>query len=333
MPNQKQDSTKADICLLLEGTFPYVRGGVSSWVKQLIEGLPHYRFSIVYLGADRDSAKEYAYEIPKNVVHIETHYLMENLKPETSTVTIGGKLKGWTAKYVKRRRCKDAFRHSDALHSDLCAGGALSPDLVESFTRLLCGSGALSAEDLEKHPLSWQSITRQYHNAPEGLDFNHYFWTVLNMHAPIFRLARIASQAPAAHMYHSVSTGYAGFLGGLMKNIHDVPYIISEHGIYTKERELDLAQVDWILEANDPFKVGLDDNMSYLRQVWIRFFASLGRMAYSSSEEVFTLYKGNRERQIVDGADPDRLTIIPNGVNVTRYAAGRRAADAAIPPV
>ena len=30
----------ANVCLLLEGTYPYIRGGVSSWVKQLIEGMP-----------------------------------------------------------------------------------------------------------------------------------------------------------------------------------------------------------------------------------------------------------------------------------------------------
>ena len=35
----------ADICLLLEGTFPYVSGGVSSWVNQIIRGFPEYTFA------------------------------------------------------------------------------------------------------------------------------------------------------------------------------------------------------------------------------------------------------------------------------------------------
>jgi len=37
----------ADVCLLLEGTYPYVRGGVSTWVKQLIEGMQDLSFSII----------------------------------------------------------------------------------------------------------------------------------------------------------------------------------------------------------------------------------------------------------------------------------------------
>jgi len=119
----------------------------------------------------------------------------------------------------------------------------------------------------------------------------------------------------------------------MLKAKTGAPFIISEHGIYTKEREIDLAHVDWIPEELDPFRVGLDDSMGYLRQTWIRFFRSLGRMSYSAADDVYTLFNGNRLRQIEDGADEQRLTIIPNGVNVERLSKGRRAADAPVPPV
>ena len=39
-----------DVTLLLEGTYPFVSGGVSSWVHQIIRGLPEYSFSLVFLG-------------------------------------------------------------------------------------------------------------------------------------------------------------------------------------------------------------------------------------------------------------------------------------------
>ena len=67
----------ANVCLLLEGTFPYVRGGVSTWVKQMIEGMPHLSFSIIYLGADRETQGEPSYELPANVVHLEAHFLLD----------------------------------------------------------------------------------------------------------------------------------------------------------------------------------------------------------------------------------------------------------------
>ena len=42
---------EADIALLLEGTYPYVSGGVSSWVNQIIRAFPEYRFALVFIGS------------------------------------------------------------------------------------------------------------------------------------------------------------------------------------------------------------------------------------------------------------------------------------------
>jgi hypothetical protein len=38
----------ADVCLLLEGTFPFVRGGVSSWVNEMIRAYPSTRFDCLH---------------------------------------------------------------------------------------------------------------------------------------------------------------------------------------------------------------------------------------------------------------------------------------------
>ena len=40
----------ADICLLLEGTFPYVSGGVSSWVNQIIRGFSRIYLCLLFCG-------------------------------------------------------------------------------------------------------------------------------------------------------------------------------------------------------------------------------------------------------------------------------------------
>ncbi len=324
----------ANICLLLEGTFPFVRGGVSTWVKQMIEGMPHLSFSIIYLGAEASSHQEMAYPLPDNVVHLETHFLLEPREEEIEPAKWLGKLQAFASKAGNRKSRAAQFADNNALHTQLRENNEVSNGSVaQGFSALMTGDDALTDKDLHEQQGAWETIREKYHDAPEGLDFNHFFWTVRSMHAPLFILADIVKQAPAADVYHSVSTGYAGFLGTLLKSATSSAFIISEHGIYTKERELDLAQVDWIPESLDPFKVGLNDNMNYLRGVWIRFFASLGRMSYSTADHVFTLYEGNRQRQIVDGAAQDRLTIIPNGVDVDRFRQVRRADDAPVPPV
>ena len=314
----------ANICLLLEGTFPYVRGGVSTWVKQIIEGLPELSFSIIFLGGEEGEYESTAYDIPDNVVHIELHYLLGK-EPEPES-----KKRFWHIDKSDKKK----FEINSELHSALRSSDLEVNDSIgHGFAQLLTGKNKITEKELHHRKHAWRTIKEKYDEAPAGLDFNHFFWTVRAMHSPLFTLAAIANDAPPADVYHSVSTGYSGFLGSLLSNSTHSPYIITEHGIYTKERELDLAQVDWIPEDVDPFRVGLNDQMNYLRGVWIRFFQSLGRMSYSSANHIYTLYEGNRRRQIKDGAPESKLTIVPNGVNVKRFQKVRRSDDAPVPPV
>ena len=40
------------ICLIAEGCYPYVAGGVSSWVQMLMEGMPQHQFVLYTIGAE-----------------------------------------------------------------------------------------------------------------------------------------------------------------------------------------------------------------------------------------------------------------------------------------
>ena len=78
-----------DITLLLEGTYPFVRGGVSGWVHQLIEGLPELSFALVYLGAERPEREDIRYPLPPNVQSLACHYLMEGASIRETRVRAG----------------------------------------------------------------------------------------------------------------------------------------------------------------------------------------------------------------------------------------------------
>ena len=59
---------KPSITLLLEGTYPFVRGGVSGWVHQLIEGLPEFElFAGATWARSRVAQEEARYTLPPNV--------------------------------------------------------------------------------------------------------------------------------------------------------------------------------------------------------------------------------------------------------------------------
>lgn len=47
----------------------------------------------------------------------------------------------------------------------------------------------------------------------------------------------IQQEVPRADVYHATSTGYGGLLGALAGWRYHRPFILTEHGIYTRERE------------------------------------------------------------------------------------------------
>jgi len=129
-----------------------------------------------------------------------------------------------------------------------------------------------------------------------------------------------------------VSTGYAGTLALLLKHRNPRPFILSEHGIYVKERKIDLYQASWLKDNRSVFERD-PSQVSYYRQLWIRFFEHLGYLTYQAADHIVALYEANRQRQLADGAPPERTSNIPNGIDVAYFAPIRQLRPAAPPPV
>ena len=68
------------ICVILEGCYPYVTGGVSTWIHQYMKAMPQHEFVIWAIGADAEQRGKYKYELPENVVGIHEIFLDEALR-------------------------------------------------------------------------------------------------------------------------------------------------------------------------------------------------------------------------------------------------------------
>jgi glycosyltransferase involved in cell wall biosynthesis len=309
----------ADIGLLLEGTFPFVSGGVSSWVNQIIRGFPQYSFALVFIGSQPDDYGDAKYQLPENVVHLETHYLYnQKVAPQIRPVH------GDKAVFKKVRCMHEYFRFPEK-----------NPEGEEIFRKLipeLSEQGGASLEAFLYSQEAWDFIKEKYQKYCTDPSFVDYFWTIRSMHSPIWMLADIAENFIPVRAYHTISTGYAGMLGALLKEKHGRPLILSEHGIYTKERKIDLFQANWIKDNRNVFQRDPTE-ISYFRQLWIRFFQALGKRCYDSSDHIVALYEANRLRQIEDGAPAERTQNIPNGINVPRFAPLRTQRPLSPPPI
>lgn len=305
-----RSSKQADIGLILEGTYPYVRGGVSSWVHQIISGLPEFTFALMFIGDKPESYEKMQYELPDNVVDLRCIYIIKSADYDNPKSCPGNQ-----EVFEQIDKMQGCFAHREQMH--------LAPKILKKILSHTQTSKTLTVNDFLYSEASWQCISKRYMiNASES-SFLDYFWTIRAMHGPVFQLIEQLENAVDAKVYHTISTGYAGLFSVMLNLLHERPLILTEHGIYTKERKIDLSQVDWINDAEAVFGHAQGKEISYLRRLWIRFFESIGQLVYSTADPILSISEGNKRRQIFEGASGDKISVIPNAVNLDKFRAQR----------
>jgi len=296
-------SDSVDIMLFSEGTYPYVKGGVSSWILQLMKGLPELTFGVCFIGATPfldGEPMQISYEFPPNLKHLEVHYLFDNKENEKVD--------------KKREGSKEGFESVEELYKSFQANQGEIPDMLKNIDFYIKD---VTFEDFLYSKRAWDFLTKTYRKNCPDISFIDYFWTLRNIHKPIWILAKIVSKLPKVKIYHSPSTGYAGFLGALSSYTNNRPLFLTEHGIYTRERKIDMLSADWI-EYKRPTLLQVPEDYNYIKKMWINFFNKIGLFCYYRSNHIFSLFSGAQKIQISFGAPKERTRIIPNGVDVDR---------------
>ena len=263
------------ICLLVEGSYPYVVGGVSSWVQMLIEGLPEHEFVVYSIGAEMKQRGDFRYNLPKNLVEVHELFLDEIL-----------------ALRAPSRNEKPLTPQEKVCLYELVVGNVpLDLDVLLGIFRSdrirHDAMGIFMSADF------FDIIERVYREHYDHLPFTDFFWTIRSMLLPLFYI--LQQDFPEADIYHSVATGYCGVVGGVASRVYRKPFLITEHGIYSREREEEILKCKW---AEGDFK-----------SVWIQYFYNLAGLAYAGADRVFTLFQKNADTEIALGCAPEKIAI------------------------
>lgn len=230
------------VCIVAEGCYPFVVGGVSSWIHSMIRLFPNTEFVILAIAANRSLRGKYAYELPENVSEVYELYLQDV---------------DWSKKHRRRQRLKkEQYRALRSLILDQDVQWNVLFDLFQkndvSLNDILMGEDFLHA------------VTDCYNLKYSQLVFSDFLWTMRSIYLPLFIIFQM--ELPKADLYHCVATGYAGVLGSMAKHIYGSRLLVSEHGIYTREREEELIKAKWV---NGIYK-----------NIWIDQFRKMSKLAY-----------------------------------------------------
>ncbi len=312
-------SPEADVCLLVEGTYPFVSGGVSSWVHDIILGHPELRFAVLNVGSHPAAYGEPRFQLPDNVVGLHRVFCQETARPPldgAARADLREQIRSLRTTVDTRAQPSRVLAGLRRMHLD---GGGDS----ESQQGIL---DDLATNDLELDELlygraSFDLLTQLSDRAAADAPFLDLFWHFRAIHVPMLRL--LAAPVVPAACYHAIATGYAGLLAAVWSRRTQRPLALTEHGIYAREREMELARADWIREAAETDDGGFGlrtatwaPHVSPLRKIWSGFFRALSRLAYAQAGRIVTLSEVNRVKQIADGAPAAKIDIVPNGVDL-----------------
>jgi len=289
---------QADICMILEGTYPYVPGGVSNWTHDLILGMPHLSFHLLTIVPPGAKLK-LRYTLPENITGV-THVTLQELPEGGSRIP----------------RAKQFFRDLESSLVNIHSNGNLKD--LENILKLL----EPHKNNLGKHLLldskeAWEMVAQMNDAQYPASSFLDYFWSWRSLMSGLYSV--LLTDIPPARLYHAVSTGYAGLLAARAKVETDRPVILTEHGIYTNERRIEISMSDWFHQRSLG-RLNLSNIKKDLKDLWIDTFITYSRICYMASDKIITLFPENQTMQIADGADPEKLEVIPNGVDYPTYS-------------
>jgi len=271
------------VCLLLEGSYPYITGGVSAWVQELIQARPDVRFTLFTISPKSDQTMRYA--LPPNVIGHRDIVVSERHPSR-----------------ARHRGGSGALM--DAVGSLHAAFASRSDPHLDELLAFM-PAGYVPSVDAVRMPRAWDMIVEANATHNPVYPFSEYFWSWKASHDMVFAI--LAEEMPAADIYHAVSTGYAGLAAITAKLRTGKPFLLTEHGLYHKEREMEIKRAQYL--------------RGYQRDMWISIYTTISRLSYRYADLVISLFEQNRRKQIDMGADEDKALVIPNGIDIPRFSA------------
>jgi glycosyltransferase involved in cell wall biosynthesis len=275
------------VCMIAEGCYPYVVGGVSSWIHSIIRLFPNIEFKLITIVADRSVSGKFAYQLPDNLTEIHEVYLQD-------VDWVGHRKAG-------KRRFHLSSAETEALRS-LVIGEDV--DWIRVFS--IFNRKNISIDRILMSP-EFLEIAKEYYSMKfSDITFSDFLWTLRSIYLPLF--FALKCKPPKADIYHCVATGYAGIIGSkALSTYPDSKLLVSEHGIYTREREEEIIKAKWV--------------QGVYKTIWIEQFRKMSQCAYYYADLVTSLFEHARTLQIELGCSAGKAIVTPNGIDTERFAA------------
>jgi glycosyltransferase involved in cell wall biosynthesis len=270
------------VCIISEGSYPTVRGGVSEWCHSLISGMRDVEFSILNLAAETG----FKYILPANVREYISHSATPRFKREAS----------------KNQFYRELIRELvPAVH-----GEALDCQTIVD----LLSKNKIDADEMLTSEANWDAALEHYNETLPNMPFVPFFQSWNSLFYLLYVSISVVEKMLNADIYHALNSGFAGLIGCLAKLKKKKTLVLTEHGLYLKERKFELENSEIPM---------------WLRGTYENFFEALVKTSYRYCDAI-TVVCGDHltyQRDITPQLEEAR--VIYNGISTKKFRPKKRS--------
>lgn len=292
---------KYDVLLILEGTYPYNGGGVSTWSHMLCNEIKNANFILYSINAQYESKSRY--ELSSNVKKVIQVPLWSPLEPQ---------------EMINYGKCF----HTIVEEKERLNEFIINEEFIPIFKRLITNiySDTRKAEDFDdiifrmwlffqthdyKKTMQSMAVWRTFCNLAVKLSRNTKEEATLNdltfgMRWIYRFLIPLSIDVPKADISHLTISGFPVIPALVLKYKYNTPMIATEHGVFIRERLL---------------AINASEYSFFLKKMLIKFSESITELVYYKADLILSVNKFNIVWEKMYGANPNSIEIIYNGID------------------
>lgn len=292
---------KHEILLILEGTYPFNGGGVSTWSHMLCNEVKNANFNLYSINANFEIKPKYTLsENVKNVIQVP---LWSPLEPQ--------EIIDYGKKYHKIVKSKERFDNNDIDQTFIPIFIKLIKSIysdtrsVEDFDLIIFSMWKyFQKHDYKKtmlHEKVWNTFCKLVNEIIANDKENATLFDLTLGMRWIYRfLIPLSIDVPKADISHLTISGFPVIPALVLKYKYNTPIIATEHGVFIRERLI---------------AINTSEYSFFLKKLLIRFSESITELVYHKADAIISVNKFNMTWEKMYGANPEKLEVIYNGVD------------------
>lgn len=301
-------SSRIRVMLTTEGTYPFHRGGVSTWCHLFVDLLTQVDFVVYSIMMNPYVTQKFSLRPETELVKVPlwgTEDPSEHLTVPFSEVYLSKRRTD--ARVVREHfvplfdqlikeilgKQKDSRRLGSVLHQlhqyfqvyDY-RQSFTSEDTWQVFKRT-----AIGFSDHREQQLATPTVF----DVIQSLGWLYRFMTILN------------TPVPKVDVAHSAAAAFCSIPCVLAKLQHNTPFLLTEHGVYLREQYLSLQRRGY---------------STYMNTFLIRLIQSVSNLSYTYADQISPVCQFNTRWEQAFGVEADRIQVIYNGVDEGTFSVG-----------